>query len=164
MKENERVSNSLDKKKILVVDDEPDVLETVEEVLEMCQIETAGSYDKALRLLESESYDMAILDVMGVKGLDLLDEAVRRNVPSLMLTAPAFTPQYILESMQRGAVSCLPKQELATLDSWLSELFGVMERGDSPWLHTMQRLEPLLDERFPPDWKQKYKDLWNPKG
>lgn len=38
-------------KVILVVDDEPDVLETVEEELDMCLVHKATDYDTALQYL-----------------------------------------------------------------------------------------------------------------
>ena len=144
------------------MDDEPDVLETIVEVLEGCRVSTAANYDKGLELLSREKYDMVILDIMGVKGLHLLDVAVSRDVPSVMLTAPAFNPHYILESMQRGAISYFPKEDLANLDRLLAELFDIMERGASPWRHTMKRLAPLLYERCPPDWKRECRGLWGP--
>ncbi|MBI5250386.1 MAG: response regulator [Desulfomonile tiedjei] len=148
-------------KTILVVDDEPDVLETIVEVLERHQIQTAGTFGKALELLETQRYDMAILDVMGVKGLDLLATAVRKEIPAVMLTAPAMNPEYILKSMELGAVSYISKEDLAHLDALLAELLGVLERGESPWRHTMERLEPTLDERLPVGWKDEYKKLWD---
>lgn len=148
-------------KTILAVDDEPDVLETIEELLDTCRIETAGNFDKAQQLLRTRRYDMVILDIMGVKGLDLLDTAVEKAFPCVMLTAPALSPDYLLKAMQRGATSYLPKEDLANLDSLLTELFVILAKGDSPWRHTMKRLEPLLDERFPPGWKENYTVFWD---
>lgn len=146
-------------KTILAVDDEPDILETIVEVLDMCRVETAGNFDLALRLLEGRQYDIAILDIMGVQGLHLLDVAVSRSIPSVMLTAPALNPEYLLKSMDHGAISCIPKEELAQLDSLIGELLALLEQGESPWLHTMKRLAPLLDERFTPCWKERYIEL-----
>ena len=157
--ERPRVSNSLDNRRILVVDDEPDVLETIAEVLDMCHVETAADFKKAEKLLRTRNYDMVILDIMGVSGLHLIDVAVERNVLAVMLTAPAFNPEYLLKSMERGAISCFPKEDLAELDSLLGELYQVIEDGGQPWHHTMKRIEPLLDERFSPSWKTRYKKL-----
>ena len=67
----------------------PDVFKTIVELLEMCRIETAGNFDKAHQLVETRSYDMVILDIMGVKGLDLLDTAVENEFPCVMLTQPS---------------------------------------------------------------------------
>jgi DNA-binding response OmpR family regulator len=66
-------------KKILVVDDEPDILETLEELLDECDIETAATFESAKALLESKVYDATILDIMGVKGFDLLEIAIDRK-------------------------------------------------------------------------------------
>lgn len=145
----------LDGKTILVVDDEPDVLETIVEVLDSCVVETAGHFDKALRLIRTKCYDMVLLDVMGVKGLHLLEASVERNFPTVMLTAPAMTPEYIMNSMEKGAISYIPKEELADLDSLLSELWKVMESGGSPWDHTLKRLDPIMSRRFGRDWRKK---------
>ncbi len=147
----------LDGKTILVVDDEPDVLETIEEVLDACVVETAGHFDKALELIRTKCYDMVILDIMGVKGLHLLEAAVERNFITVMLTAPAMTPEYLVGSMERGASSYIPKEELADLDSLLSDLWGIIESGKSPWDHTLKRLEPLMCERFGKDWREEHK-------
>jgi len=57
--------SALTDKVILVVDDEPDVLETVEEELDMCLIHKATDYDTALQYLLSYTYDIVILDIMG---------------------------------------------------------------------------------------------------
>ena len=146
-------------KVILAVDDEPDILETIVEVLDMCRVDTAAYYDKAEELLRSRTYDMVILDIMGVRGLHLLESSVNRKFPSVMLTAPALNPEYILQSMRRGAISYISKEDLVNLDVLLSDLFTIMNTGASPWCHTMKRLEPLLDERFTPDWKERYKSL-----
>ena len=50
-------------KVILVVDDEPDVLETVEEILDMCQVQKAADYDTAVQYLSGYTYDVVILDI-----------------------------------------------------------------------------------------------------
>jgi DNA-binding response OmpR family regulator len=71
-------------KTILAVDDEPDVLETIVEVLDSCLIETAGAFSTAQKLLETKEYDIVILDIMGVKGLHLLDLAVKRSLESVL--------------------------------------------------------------------------------
>ncbi len=147
-------------KVILAVDDEPDVLETIVEVLDMCHVDTAGHHDKALELLRSRKYDMVILDVMGVRGLHLLEASVSRKFPSVMLTAPALSPEYIVQSMKRGAISYISKEDLVNLDVLLSDLFTIMNSGGSPWRHTIKRLEPLLDEGSFPGWRERYKDLF----
>jgi DNA-binding response OmpR family regulator len=63
-------------KVILVVDDEPDVLEVVEEELDMCIVHKAKDYKTALQFLAMYTYDVVVLDIMGVNGLQLLKNSV----------------------------------------------------------------------------------------
>lgn len=146
-------------KKILAVDDEPDVLETILEVLDSYDVQTAGSFEAARRLLVTETYDMVILDIMGVRGMDLLDIAVERNFPAVMLTADALDPGHVLESMLRGAGSFIIKENIDKLDKLLEELFQLLEKGESTWVHTMKRLAPMLDACFSPEWRDAYKEM-----
>ena len=59
-------------KTVLIVDDEPDVLEAISELLDMCHLSTAQDYDTAVQLLASYTFDIVILDIMGVDGFKLL--------------------------------------------------------------------------------------------
>ena len=61
-------SNLLKDKVVLVVDDEIDVTDTVAEVLDMCYVRTANDYDTARQYLLSYTFDIVILDIMGVNG------------------------------------------------------------------------------------------------
>jgi DNA-binding response OmpR family regulator len=56
-------------KHILAVDDEEDVLETIEDILEGAKVDRAGDYESASRKIREQIYDLAILDIMGVNGL-----------------------------------------------------------------------------------------------
>ena len=91
-------------KKILVVDDEKDILETIEDILDEAKIDTATDYDTASFKIKTSRYDLAILDIMGVNGLDLLDEAVAREIPTVMLTAHAVNKETLMASIRKGAI------------------------------------------------------------
>jgi DNA-binding response OmpR family regulator len=80
-------------KKILVVDDEPDILETLEELLYMSDVTKASTFEEAKKLLETRPFDIAILDIMGVGGFYLLGIANREKVIGVMLTAHALSPR-----------------------------------------------------------------------
>ena len=146
-------------KKILAVDDEPDLLDILTEVLDRCDVETATDFETAKNLLASNVYDLVILDILGVRGLELLDLAVERNCPAVMLTANALDPGNIMQSMLRGAVSFVPKEDIAKFDSLVSELLELLKNGESTWNHTMKRLAPLLDEKFGEKWRDAYRDM-----
>ena len=59
-------------KRILLVDDEPDVLETLEELLSYSKTDSASTFESAVNCLKNNPYDAAILDIMGVRGHTLL--------------------------------------------------------------------------------------------
>ena len=142
-------------KVILVVDDEPDVLETVEEELDMALIHKAGDYDTALQYLLSYTYDVVILDIMGVNGFELLKNAVSRGFPAVMLTAHAVTPDALKKSIKLGAISFLPKEKMSELKEFLEDV--VLDGGKPIWLKLFDRLGSYFNKRFGPDWKEKDK-------
>ena len=94
----------LESKKILIVDDEPDVLDSLVELLENHQIDTALTFEAGKRCLERETYDIAILDIMGVQGFELLKIAQKAGTPAMVLTANALTPEGLKRSADNGAV------------------------------------------------------------
>jgi len=101
---------------VLAVDDEKDILNTIEDVLDEAKVDRATDYDSASQKLKDRKYDLAILDIMGVNGLDLLVEAVNKGIPTVMLTAHAMNPETLKASITKGAISYLPKEELTRLD------------------------------------------------
>ena len=132
-------SESLLKDKVvLVVDDEPDVLDVVEEELDMCIVHKAQDYDTALQSLSMYTYDLVILDIMGVNGFELLKKSVDRGFPTLMLTAYALTPEALKKSIKLGAVSFLPKEKMVELKDFLESV--VMEGGKPIWVKLFNRM------------------------
>ncbi|MFC1866594.1 response regulator [Thermodesulfobacteriota bacterium] len=140
-------------KVILAVDDEPDVLETLEEMLDMCIFDKAKDYDTAKQYLLSYTYDVVILDIMGVNGFELLKTAVSRNFPTVMLTAHAVTPEALKKSIKLGAVFFLSKEQISDLREFLEEV--VLNEGKPVWLKFFDRLGEYFNKRFGPDWKEK---------
>jgi CheY-like chemotaxis protein len=138
-------------KVVLVVDDEQDVLDTVGDVLETSLVYKAKDYETARQYLMSHTYDMVILDIMGVNGFELLKLSVKRGFPTVMLTAYALTPAALETSIKLGAVSFLPKDKMGELDEFLAD---VVLGGNRPvWGKLFNKLGHLFDQRFGPDWK-----------
>jgi len=149
-------------KKILIVDDEPDVLETLEEFLTMCDVSKARTFDEGKELLETQHFDMAILDIMGVKGYDLLDLAVQRKITAVMLTAHALTPDSIVKSYKKGAAYFIPKEEMARITTFLEDILDAKVQGRSTWLNWLEMLtDAYWEKKFGPDWKAKDKKFWD---
>ncbi|MGB5302576.1 MAG: response regulator, partial [Gemmatimonadota bacterium] len=105
--------------RILVVDDEPSILESCETVLGGegygCQVERRG--EEALRRLKSETYDIVLIDqnMPQVHGLDILAELRKRNQDCLavVMTGHATTEDGV-RAIQAGAWDYLPKPFTAT--------------------------------------------------
>jgi CheY-like chemotaxis protein len=142
-------------KTVLVVDDEPDVLDTVAEELDMCLVDKAQDYDTAIQYLASYTYDIVILDIMGVNGFDLLQNAVDRGFPAVMLTAHALTPEALKKSMKLGAVTFLPKDKMSDLQSYLEDV--VLGGGKPVWEKFFDKLGDYFNKRFGPDWIERDK-------
>jgi CheY-like chemotaxis protein len=148
-------------KHILAVDDEEDILETIEDILDNAHIDRARDYESASQKIRENRYDLAILDIMGVNGLKLLEETVEKGIPTVMLTAHAINPETLMESIRKGAISYLPKETLAELDELLGDLLGAYHQGDPPWKLLFEKLGKYFDERFGPDWKEKDREFWS---
>lgn len=142
-------------KVVLAVDDEPDVLEAIEEELDMCLLNTASDYNTAIQYLASYTYDIVILDIMGVNGFELLKDSVSRGFPTVMLTAHALSPESLKKSIKLGAVSFLPKEKMPELRSYLEDV--VLGDGKPVWRKLFDRLGSYYNKRFGPDWREKDK-------
>ena len=153
-------SSFLSGKRILAVDDEIDILETIEDILDDAAVDTAGDYETASAKIERNRYDLAILDIMGVNGLKLLEETVARGIPTVMLTAHAVNPEALMESIQKGAISYLPKEKLAELDDLLEILLDAHQKGEPPWKILFEKLGAYFDERFGDGWQAKENKFW----
>jgi DNA-binding NtrC family response regulator len=140
-------------KAVLIVDDEPDILDSITEQLDMCRIYRAADYEIALQLMAALKFDIVILDVMGVRGFELLKKSVSKGFPTVMLTAHAMTPEALKESIQLGAVSFLPNEMMAELDTYLADV--ITGSKNMVWKNLLDKLGDYFDRRFGPDWKEK---------
>lgn len=143
----------LKNKMILVVDDEQDILESVEEELDMCILHKAKDYESALQYLLGYTYDIVILDIMGVNGFELLRNSVSRGFPTVMLTAHALTPEALKKSIKLGAVSFLPKEKIAELRTYLEDV--ILGTHKQAWRKLFDKLGDYFNKRFGPDWKER---------
>jgi DNA-binding response OmpR family regulator len=148
-------------KKILIVDDEPDVLDTLEQLLSMCQVEKASTFEEARILLESQNFDLTILDIMGVNGYKLLEMAKKRNITTVMLTAHAFSPENLKKSIKEGADSYLPKEEIKNISTFLIAVLKAKKEKKSPWGPWQEKLpSSFFEKRWGAAWQDEDKEFW----
>ncbi|HUU39824.1 MAG TPA: response regulator, partial [Desulfatiglandales bacterium] len=114
---------------VLIVDDEKDILDSLTELLSSCKIDRASSFEKAKDLLEEYDYDIAVLDIMGVRGFELLEIANKRKIPALMLTAHALTEESLKKSAEDGASYYAPKDEINRIGVFIADVLEAKEKN-----------------------------------
>jgi DNA-binding response OmpR family regulator len=153
----------LNGKRILAVDDEPDIFAILEEEIlgyaPNCKIERASTFSEAAKKLESQDYDVVILDIMGVRGFDLLDQAVKRNFQVAMLTAHSLNPESLKRSIEMGACAYLPKEKLGEIIPFLEDILESSD-GTSVWGRLMNKLEGYFAGRWGELWKKSEEKFW----
>jgi CheY-like chemotaxis protein len=153
-------------KKVLIVDDEPDILDLLTELLSTCMIDRASTFEVAKEFLESESYDVAVLDIMGVKGFELLQIAKQKDIPVLMLTAHALNKESLKKSAEEGASYYVPKEEIGSIAVFVADVIEAREKGKNPWVKWFERLAAFFDQRKTfsgPNWREQHKKFWDEK-
>lgn len=127
-----------DRKRILVVDDEVGMVESLEIFLkkEGYIVDTATSGKEALERLKERHYDLLILDVRmeDIDGIEVLRRArnLSQDVTAIMISAYA-SPESAVNAMMEGAYDYLPKPfKIAELRRVIKEALG--ERvGQGPY-------------------------------
>lgn len=152
--------NRLDDKKVLIVDDERDILDTLEDLLPMCHIRKTLDFDEAKTLLDTETFDIAILDIMGVNGYVLLDIAREKGITAIMLTAHALSPENVDKSYRKGAAFFIPKVKMVEIETFLEDVLEAQEIGSDTWERWRYRLGAYFESKFGPGWKPKQREIW----
>ena len=129
--------------RILVADDQPDVLEAMRLLLkaEGYQIECVSSPKAAIQTLESRDFDVVIIDLnytrdttSGDEGLELLSkiQSIDSILPVVVMTAWG-TVQVAVEAMRRGARDFIQKpwenERLLAIVKTQIELSNALRRG-----------------------------------
>ena len=152
----------LNHKRILAVDDEPDVLTVLEEeIMEACpecKFDKAVTYEEAIKRMASHTYDLVILDIMGVRGFELLDMAVKNNLPVAMLTAHALTPDALKRSIQLMARAYLPKEKMGEIVPFLEYILKYEYL--SGWKLLLKKFKGFFNERWGKEWPKSEENFW----
>lgn len=149
-------------KLVLGVNKEKDVLEIIEEELYFegvnVTLHAATTFDHAQQYLVSYTYDLVILDVMGERGFDLLQIARNASIPTIVLTAHAFTPETLSKSIELGARGYLPLEQLGSLIPFLEDILKLS--CQSAWAKALDQLGILLQKKLGSDWSRSQQEFW----
>src|SRR5271170_5158031 len=108
------LEKEVERGKILVVDDEPDIRESLEFLLsnENYRVDLAANATEGLKRLETSAYDLVLLDLMmpDKSGMQVLEEIRARDseTPIFMITAYG-SVQVAVDALKRGANDYFPK-------------------------------------------------------
>lgn len=153
-------SDILAGKRILAVDDEPEILDLIREALNQCDVSTAASFEDGEQLIQTQDFDLVLLDIMGVRGFELLELCGNRKMPAAVLTAHSIDVDSLNRSLKLGAVSFLPKDELVHLPELVAEIFEGLRAKRSHWPKLFDRLGPFFKSRLNVVWE----DIEQPPG
>ena len=121
--------------KVLLVDDEQDIIEVIQDRLEAYgfTVATAGTGLEALKRLSVEKFDGVFLDVkmpeMG--GIEALEEIRKRDkkIPVIIITSSS-SREAAIEAIQKGANEFLLKPfEWEELKSKIQKVFNISLEG-----------------------------------
>lgn len=147
---------------MLVVDDEQDVLDIIREELSVVPnltLHSVTTFEEGKEHLVSYSYDLVILDIMGVRGLELLKIARNSNFSVVMLTAHALNPETLKQSIELGARAYLPKDKLGSLIPFLEDVLRLSY--PSVWKKALDEVITVFNKRFGSDWRRSEQEFWD---
>jgi DNA-binding response OmpR family regulator len=155
-------TQTLNDKKILIVDDEIDIIESLEDLLDdMFLVDTASSFEEAVACLKNNNYDAAVLDIMGVSGYDLLEATHTLGIPTLMLTAHALSPDNLKKSIELGADAYIPKDKMVDIALYVEDVLTSRQGKKKNNLKWYVKFMPLFDKFFGEGWKDPEKEFWD---
>jgi DNA-binding response OmpR family regulator len=148
----------LEKKRILVVDDEKDIVETLKDILERKGYitDTAETGKEAIEKSNREVYNLALLDIIlpDIEGTELLTK-LHGTMPRMMKIMVTGSPslQYAVKALNLGADAYVlkpvnPKELLRVVEEKLreqSEVERLSEEEVAEWMNT--RLRMLKQEK-----------------
>ena len=116
------------KEKILIVDDDPDIVEFIQDRLEYYGYDVSVAYDgeEALKKTDDNPPDLVLLDIRmpGIDGIEVLQRITRKypGILVVMLTAHG-TIDVAVESMKKGAHDFLVKPLEENIEDKIDAIF-----------------------------------------
>lgn len=118
-------------KRILHVDNEPDILKAVKAILESegYEVDTAAGGKACLKLLETKQYDLILLDIMmpDISGWDVFTRIMKTNPGQrvVFLSALEATPERIAALKNSGLADYITKPfDLEAFVTRIKQLVG----------------------------------------
>jgi len=104
----------LDKPKILIIDDEPRMCQSLKELLAIqnYELNTANSAKEAIEFLNNNSFDLILLDLClpDMNGYNVMDHISQQSLGALVIVLTGYaSEESAIEALRRGAYDYLKK-------------------------------------------------------
>ena len=127
---------NLGNKRILIVDQNPEILKFLEEETRkigvIYQFEKADTFPQAVDSILSGQYDLVILDFPGIRGPYLLNLAVLREIPVVLLVSINFFSFEAHHLLEKRIMGLLPKENLSEIIPVIENLLSQKSSSDPP--------------------------------
>jgi len=140
----------MEKKRILVVDDEKAVLESFREILELkgYSVDTAENGQEAIEKSKASFYDLALLDIRlpDMEGTELLakmKETTPRMVKIMVTGYPSL--QNAIDAVNKGADSYIVKP--ANMDELLNKVKEHLQEQEEAQKYSEEKVKEYIETR-----------------
>ncbi|MGQ9543543.1 MAG: response regulator [Candidatus Bathyarchaeia archaeon] len=140
----------MERKRILIVEDDKTILNSVKEILELegYVVDTAERGDEAVKKSETNFYNLALIDIRlpdmdGTKLLDMLKETTPKMVKIILTGYPSM--KSAIEAVNKGADSYLVKP--IDMDALLSKVKEHLRRQEEERKYSEERVKEFIETR-----------------
>ncbi len=103
---------------------------------------------------------MAILDIMGMNGYELLQIAKSKNIPARMFTAHTLTEKDLKRSVEEGSFYYAPEEETNNIAPFIADVLEARQKNQNPRIRCFERLGGFYEQKFVgTNWRQKEKEF-----
>ena len=114
--------NLLIGREVLLVEKNPDLLDTMEEWLDMCLIHKANDCDSAMQYLLGYTYDFVVLGMEGRDLRELLEICVMRKFPTVVLVPSSIPPEALKTYTNLETLYFHPKEKVTEISGFLEDI------------------------------------------
>jgi len=140
----------MEKKRILVVDDEKAVLESFREILELkgYSVDTAENGQEAIKKSKASFYNLALLDIRlpDMEGIELLAK-MKETTPKMVKIMVTGYPslQNAIEAVNKGADSYIVKP--ANMDELLNKVKEHLQKQEEAQKYSEEKVKEYIETR-----------------
>ena len=118
------LSNSciLEKKKILVVNKDQDVFESLEKYLNVCRLYKALDYNTAFAYLEHRLFDIIIWDTDSIQPGNLTDYLINKHVLTVLFLENRNADGEVSKCIKQGAIPFTKRNNLSKIRYFLEDI------------------------------------------